>query len=57
MNYDEQAQKEWEAIDRMLRASTSEGLTVEVIHSYTSYIQGGNSIEEAAWAAICDWDC
>lgn len=53
----EKAQKEWEIIDRMLKRAHLEGLITEVVHSYTSHIQQGDSIEEAAWAAIYDWDC
>lgn len=49
--------EEYEAIRNMINRANEEGLIVEVVHYFGMFRESGDSVEEAAAAALYEWDC
>lgn len=39
------------------RVASAEGLEMECLSAYDSYVTAGDNSYDAAWCALYDWDC
>ena len=45
-----------EVVLHMLDAAYLHGIVFDVVATYVRYMRSGNSVREAAWSALYDWD-
>ncbi len=54
--HDERGERDMQIVHSMVQAATVEHLLTEVVLSFGQYMANGDSVEEAAFCALSDWD-